>query len=143
MSAGEVHAARCRGAAPGKASGTAIVSSDAICFYLVDPASGRVIESGHAIEGQCVTGAVLVFPGGKGSSVVQADGLYQLAQAGTAPAALVVAEFDTVLVASAVIVGVPLVRCGPEDFRRIHDGDLVEVDSDGETVIVHETLALR
>jgi predicted aconitase with swiveling domain len=112
------------------------VSSDAICFYLVEPATGVVIESGHALEGRCVTGAVLVFPGGKGSSVVQADGLYQLAKAGTAPAALIVEEFDTVLVASAVIVGVPLVRCSSEDFRRLGDGDLVEVDSDQETITI-------
>jgi predicted aconitase with swiveling domain len=141
MTVGEVRVSACRGAAPGRGAGSAAVSSDAICFYLVDPASGVVIEGGHALEGRCVAGAVLVFPGGKGSSVVQADGLYQLAQAGTAPAALIVKEFDTVLVASAVIIGVPLVRCSPEDFLRIRDGDRVEVDSDQETITVHETLA--
>ncbi len=126
----------CRGASPGKASGPAIVSQDAICFYLVDPPSGKVIESGHALEGRSIAGAVLVCPGGKGSSVVQADGLYQLSKAGTAPVAIVVEEFDTVLVASAVIIGVPLVRCRPDDFAQIHDGDLVEVDSDQEAVTI-------
>jgi predicted aconitase with swiveling domain len=142
MTAG-VFVAKCRGAAPGKGSGTAVVSSDAICFYLVDPASGVVIENGHAIEGRRVAGAVLVFPGGKGSTSVQTDGLYRLAKEGHAPAALVVQEFDTVLVASAVVVGVPLVKCSPEDFARIRDGDLLDVDSDGETLAIHETVGIR
>lgn len=136
MSAPEVSVLACRGAAPGRASGPAVVSGDAMCFYLVDPPTGRVIEAGHAIEGRSIVGAVLVCPGGKGSSVVQADGLYQLSKAGTAPAAIVVAEFDTVLVASAVVVGVPLVRCAPEDFGRIRDGDVLEVDSDREVVTI-------
>lgn len=126
----------CRGASPGKASGPAVVSTDAICFYLVDPPSGAVIEAGHAIEGRVLGGAVLVCPGGKGSSVVQADGLFQLSKAGTAPAAIVVEEFDTVLVATTVIMGVPLVRCGPGQFEQIRDGDLLEVDSDRETVTI-------
>ncbi len=136
MSPREVSVISCRGAAPGKASGPAVVSTDAMCFYLVDPPTGTVIESGHAIEGRSIAGAVLVCPGGKGSSVVQADGLYQLAKAGTAPAAVVVAEFDTVLVASAVVVGVPLVRCAHEDFEQIRDGDTVDVDSDQEVVTI-------
>jgi len=136
MSAREVTVMGCRGAAPGRASGPAVVSSDAICFYLVDPPTGKVIEPGHAIEGRPIGGSVLVCPGGKGSSVVQADGLYQLSKAGTAPAAIVVEEFDTVLVATAVIMGVPLVRCAPQDFVRIRDGDVLEVDSDEEAVTI-------
>ncbi len=65
MTAREVTVISCRGAAPGKASGPAVVSSDAICFYLVDPPTGTVIESGHAIEGRAIAGSVLVCPGGK------------------------------------------------------------------------------
>lgn len=126
----------CRGASPGKATGPAVVSSDAICFYLVDPPTGKVIEGGHAIEGRPIGGTVLVCPGGKGSSVVQADGLFQLSKAGTAPAAIVVEEFDTVLVATAVIMGVPLVRCAPVEFKQIRDGDVLEVDSGQETVTI-------
>jgi len=136
MSAPDAIVIKCRGVAPGKAAGPAVVSSDAICFYLTDPPSGKVIEPGHSIEGRCIAGAVLVCPGGKGSSVVQADGLYQLSKAGTAPAAIVVAEFDTVLVATAVIIGVPLVRVGPEDYARIRDGDILEVDSGSEVVTI-------
>lgn len=136
MSAPGVTLINCRGAAPGKAAGPAVVSRDAICFYLTDPPSGKVIETGHAIEGRCIAGAVLVCPGGKGSSVVQADGLYQLSKAGTAPAAIVVAEFDTVLVATAVIMDMPLVRVSPQDFARIRDGDVLEIDSEAEAVTI-------
>lgn len=136
MSAPEVTVMSCRGAAPGKATGPAVVSSDAICFYLTDPATGTVIEPGHAIEGRSIAGAILVCPGGKGSSVVQADGLYQLSKAGTAPVAIVVEEFDTVLVATAVIMDMPLVRVSPQDFARIRDGDVLEIDSEAEAVTI-------
>jgi predicted aconitase with swiveling domain len=132
----ETFIVQCKGAAPGKAAGPALVSRDAICFYLVDPTSGIVIESGHALEGKNVAGAVVAFPSGKGSTSVQTDGLFVLARAGLAPAALVVQEFDTVLVASAVMIGIPLVRCSPEDFARIDDGDMVDVDADSETLTI-------
>jgi uncharacterized protein len=127
----------CRGASPGRATGEALVSSDAICFYLVDPESGEVIEDNHALLGRSVAGRILVFPGGKGSSVVQADGLYQLAKRGNAPAAMIVEQFDTVLVASAVIIGVPLVgKLDADFFSQVRDGDVIEVDADAETVTV-------
>jgi predicted aconitase with swiveling domain len=128
--------ASCRGAAPGKASGEALVSSDAMCFYLAEPETGVVIEDGHALQGQSVAGKVLVFPSGKGSSVVQADGLYQLAKHGNAPAAMIVKQFDPVLVASAVIMGVPLVgKVQSPFFSLVGDGDHVEVDADTETIV--------
>jgi predicted aconitase with swiveling domain len=84
----------------GKAEGEALISHDSICFYLVDPKTGKVIEPHHDLEGQSVAGKVLIFPGGKGSSVVQADGLYQLKLNGTAPKAMIIQNPDTVLVAS-------------------------------------------
>jgi len=139
MSAREASVIFCRGAAPGKASGPAVVSRDAMCFYLVDPPTGTVIEAGHAIEGRSIAGVVLVCPGGKGSSVVQADGLYQLAKAGTAPAAVVVAEFDTVLVASAVVVvcrSCDATRGLRTDPRRRHFGGGLRPGSRHDTVTI-------
>lgn len=68
----------CHKLSEGVVEGEVLISQDDICYYLVDPATGNVIESGHDIEGQSVAQKILVFPGGKGSSVVQADGLFQL-----------------------------------------------------------------
>ena len=53
-------------------AGEVLFSRDPVCFYLIDPQTGRVIEKEHCLYGQCVTGKILVFPYGKASSVVQA-----------------------------------------------------------------------
>jgi len=127
----------CHRIAEGVAEGEALVSRDDICFYLVDPKSGKIIESRHAAEGQSVAGKVLVFPSGKGSSVVQADGLYQLTMHGNAPKAMVIQHPDTVLVSSAIIMGIPLVdRLADEFYRTVRGGDRVRVDADHGTVVV-------
>ncbi len=66
-------------------------------------------ENAHDIEGRSVAKKILIFPGGKGSSVVQADGLYQLNMHGNMPSAMVVQYPETVLVSSAIIMEVPMV----------------------------------
>jgi hypothetical protein len=121
----------CRGIVHGRAEGTALRSSDGICFYLVEPTTGVMTEKGHPINGVSVAGSVLVFPTGKGSSVVQLDGLYQLVKHGVAPRAMVVESPDTVLVACAVIMAIPLVTAvDPTFYDRVSDGRQVAVDAD-------------
>ncbi len=127
----------CHKIAGGTASGEVLVSRDDICFYLVDPETGIVIEKGHALEGRTVAGKVLVVPTGKGSSVVQADGLYQLQLHGNAPRAMIIRYPDTVLVASAIVMGIPMVNKLPENFYDcIKDGVAAVVDSDRGMVTV-------
>ena len=65
--------------------GELLFSRDAVCFYLIDPKTGVVIEKEHCLYGQSITGKILVFPYGKASSVVQADGMYQLQLTGMEP----------------------------------------------------------
>lgn len=127
----------CRGIVPGRADGTVLRSSDGICFYRVEPESGVMTEKGHPISGKSVAGTVLVFPTGKGSSVVQLDGLYQLVKHGVAPRAMVVESPDTVLVACAVIMEIPLVSAVDSAFyERVQDGRQVTVDADAGTLAV-------
>ncbi|MDR1824238.1 MAG: DUF126 domain-containing protein [Bifidobacteriaceae bacterium] len=120
----------CHKIADGAATGQVLFSRDDICFYLVDPATGCVIEDHHALFGQSIAGKVLVFPNGKGSSVVQADGMYQLAKTGMAPAAMIVRNADTTLAASAIIMEFPLVDRLEEGFyETVSDGQVVRVDA--------------
>lgn len=113
---------------PGRAAGRALVSEEPIGFLGgVDPDTGLVIEPGHPLEGQSVTGRVLVFPTGKGSTVGSYT-LYRLARNGLAPAAIVNAEADPVVAVGAVIADVPMVD--QVDLSRIHSGDWVEVRDD-------------
>lgn len=121
----------CHKISEGIAEGEVLISKDDIMFYLIDPKTGVVIEKGHSLEGKSIAGKILVFPGGKGSSVVQADGLYQLTMKNNAPKAMIIQNPETVLVSSAIIMETPMVDRVEEDFyKTVKDGDKVKVDSD-------------
>src|SRR5665648_37012 len=74
----------------GIAEAEAIVTKDGISFYGgVDPDTGKVVEVGHELEGQSITGKVLVFPTGKGSTVGSYT-LYRMKKNNIAPVAIAV-----------------------------------------------------
>ena len=111
--------------------GELLFSKDAVCFYLIDPKTGVVIEKEHCLYGRSITGKILVFPYGKASSVVQADGMYQLQLTGMGPAGMVVQDADTTLAASAIIFEAPMVnRMAPEFYKEAQDGMLAELDAE-------------
>ena len=121
----------CREIARGVVEGEVLVSEDQILFYHADPATGIVTEHGHCLEGISVRDKILVFPGGKGSSVVQMDGLYKLEKNHAAPLGFIVREPDTVLVSTAIIMEVPMVdRVDPAFYELVKDGDMVLVNAD-------------
>jgi uncharacterized protein len=127
----------CRKIADGKAEAEAIVSTDAICFYLVEPETGIVIEKNHALEGQSIAGKILVMPSGKGSSVVQADGLYKLMKHNKAPKGMIVEFPDPVLVSSAIVMEIPTVmRVGREFYEMVRTGMFVRLDADSGRVSI-------
>lgn len=120
----------CRSISEGVGEGAALLSKDALCFALCEPESGCVLEKGHDIDGQSVAGKVLVMPTGKGSSVVQADGLYRLISKKTAPAAVVIQTPEPVLVSTIIAMEVPLVdEVDPAFYAAVQDGDEVVVDA--------------
>ena len=117
---------------PGRAQAAALVSPAAISFFGgVDPATGVVVEKGHPLEGQSVAGKVLVFPTGKGSTVGSYT-LYRMKAAGTAPAAILNAECETITAVGCIISGIPCVDHLP--IQSLHSGDTLSVD--GETGLI-------
>jgi hypothetical protein len=117
-------------------SAPALVSKDAICFYLVEPETGVVKERNHDAFGKSVVGKVLIMPSGKGSSVVQLDGLYKLMMRNNGPAAIVVQEADTVLVAAAAM-EMPMVhRVDPEFFTDVESGMNIALDVEQGTITI-------
>jgi len=126
---------KCRKISEGKAEGEVIVSKDSVCFYLVEPETGVVVEKNHDLEGKSIAGKILVMPSGKGSSVVQADGLYKLAQNDKAPKAMIIEHADTVLVSGAIVMEIPMVfKVGSEFYDTIKNGDAIELDSDAGVI---------
>lgn len=123
------------GIADGWAEAPALVTREPIAFNLgVDERTGVIVERGHELEGQSVAGKALVFPGGKGSTA-SSFSLLQLASLGLAPAAMINLQSDAILVAGAVLAGIPLVHRVPADeIGLIKSGDLLRID--GSTGIV-------
>jgi len=111
----------------GTAEGEALVCRENLAFSLVDPRTGIVKQPGHPWHGRSIAGKVLVFPTGQGSS----SGSYwllNLGHEGHAPAAILNAQCDAVVVAGAVLADIPLVhRIEPDPFDRIQPGDRVRV----------------
>ena len=116
----------------GRACGEALVSSEPIGFLGgLDPDTGCVVEKGHPLEGECVSGRVLIVPRGKGSTVGSFV-IYRMARAGTAPAALVLAECEPIVALGAIMADLPCVDL--VDISEIRSGDTVTV-IDGEVRI--------
>ena len=117
----------------GTAEGDALVSPQPIGFLGgVDPETGVVIESGHPLEGQSVTGRILVFPSGKGSTVGSYT-LYRMAQAGSAPAAIINSESEAIVAVGAIISDIPMVD--QIDIAEFRTGDRVILDGERITVL--------
>lgn len=121
----------CHKISEGRVQADAAISRDRIMFYQIVPETGVIMEKAHALEGRSIAQKVLIFPGGKGSSVVQADGLYQLNMHQNMPAAMIIQFPEPVLVSSAIIMGVPLVdKVDSAFYEMVKDGDAVVVNAD-------------
>ena len=118
----------------GIAEGEAIVTKDAISFYGgVDPDTGEVVEVGHELEGQSITGKVLVFPTGKGSTVGSYT-MYRMMKSNTAPAAIVNEQIDTIIAVGCIISEIPCVD--KIDISNIKTGQKLIVNGSEGTVEV-------
>ncbi len=116
----------------GTAEATALVSSEPIGFLGgVDPDTGIVVEADHPLAGQSVTGRVLVFPSGKGSTVGSYT-LYRMSKAGTAPAAIINLESEAIMAVGAIISDIPMVD--RVDICQIQTGDRVRLAGERITV---------
>ncbi|HMK46759.1 MAG TPA: DUF126 domain-containing protein [Methanocella sp.] len=121
----------------GRAAGPALVSRDTLSFLGgVDPETGIVIEKGHPLYGKNVGGRVLIFPGGKGSTVGSYV-IYQLMKNGVAPVAMINVRAEPIVAVGAIISGIPMVdRLDQDPLETIRDNDTVTVDGTAGTIEV-------
>lgn len=126
--------------APGVASGEVLVLDEPLSFWGgLDPVTGLLIDVHHPQAGASLTGRVLVMPSGRGSS----SSSYVFAEAiraGTAPAAVVLAEPDPILALGSIVaselydIDVPVVVC-PAPSDAIGRRATVEADGSGRASI--------
>jgi predicted aconitase with swiveling domain len=131
---------RCHKVASGRASGPALVTRDAISFLgNVDPKTGMVVDPAHELYGQSIAGKVLIFPGGKGSTVGSYV-IYQLKKRSLAPSAMINLCSEPIVAVGAIISGIPLVDQVAEEILQIKSGTFVEVDADRGLVRISESI---
>ena len=112
----------------GKAKGSAMVSREALSFFGgINPDTGVIEEEGHPLEGRSVSGKVLVFPHGKGSTVGSYT-LYRMKKTGTAPIAILNRECETIVAVGAIIAEIPCVD--QIDIDQIPDDATLVVNAD-------------
>ena len=115
----------------GVISGTALVTTEPICFLGgVDVKTGTITEQGHPLFGQCIKDTVLVFPTGKGST----GGSYLIYDTicnGKGPKCMLNLEVEQVTVIGCIMGEMPLLDQPDADITRlIQTGDEVIVDFD-------------
>ena len=113
----------------GTAKGEILVSSDAISFYGgVDPDTGVVVEKGHVLGGKSISGKILVFPQGKGSTVGSYT-LYRLKKNNVAPLAIINRECEAIVAVGAIISGIPAIdKLEKDAYETLKDGQKALVD---------------
>ncbi len=117
----------------GKAEGEALVTSMPISFYGgVDPNTGIILEKGHELQGQSVKNKILVFPQGKGSTVGSYT-LYRMKKNGTAPAAMINKETETIVAVGAIISEIPFVD--KIDVSKIKTGNKIKIENDSVVIL--------
>ena len=127
---------RGRSIAKGIGEGEALVTKEAIGFNAgVNPDTGIVVEYGHELQGCCISGKVLVFSGGKGSTGGSWT-ILRMSDQGTAPVAMINVETEPIVAVGAILGKIPLVdKLDQDPTRLIKTGDFVKVDANkGEVV---------
>ncbi len=112
----------------GKIAGEVLFSEEGISFFGgVDPDTGKVAETGHPLEGQCITNKILVFPCGKGSTVGSYT-LYRMKKQGTAPAAIINSECEAIVAVGCIISEIPCVD--KIDISKLSNNQKVRVNAE-------------
>jgi hypothetical protein len=118
----------------GTAEGELVVSQKPLSFLGgVDPETGVVTDAESDIRGQNISGKVLAFPRGKGSTVGSYV-IYALKKNGKAPKAIIVGEAETIVATGAIIAEIPMVD--GIDVSKLKNGATVRVNGDSGEVEV-------
>lgn len=126
---------KARTVTPGFAEGEALVTSMAISFTGgLDPETGMIREPGHELFGRSVSGKILVFPTGKGSTTGSWQ-YYAAFKRGHSPKGIINRTAEGVVAVSAIITGTPMVHQLEKDpLECIETGDFVRIDADNGIV---------
>lgn len=130
--------------ARGKAEGRALVTDKSLCFWGgLDPETGKIIEREHPLEGQDITGKVLIFPRGHGSSS-SSGVLLEAIRCNHGPAAIINIFCEPIIAIGAIVAkvlygkSVPIVVVSEDDFKNFYPDILLRVDDKEKSIIILE-----
>jgi len=116
---------------PGDAAGVVLVLAEPLSFWGgLEPTTGEIIDRRHPQCGQRVTARILVLPAGRGSSS-SSTVLAEAIRLRTAPAAIILAEPDPIIVMGALVarelyrISLPVVHVSFKDYAALRSGDTV------------------
>jgi len=120
---------------PGTGGGPLLFTRQAISFWgCVDPLTGTISDKRHELFGESISGKILVFPFGKGSSTGSLM-LLELLRLDLAPEAIINVRTEPLL-ATGPVVGkhfyektFPIVTVDERDFNLLKSGRAAEVVS--------------
>lgn len=123
------------GGGKGLIQGTALVTTEPICFLGgVDVKTGNITEQGHPLYGTCMKDKILVFPTGKGSTGGSYL-IYDTIMNGNGPKCMLNLAVEQVTAIGCIMGEMPLIDQPDADVTRlIHTGDQVAVDMDTGTI---------
>ena len=129
---------------PGKSEGETIVTAQTISFWGgVDPKTGCISEPRHELFGQTITGKVLAFPFGKGSSTTSLM-ILGLARVDKAPAAIINMRTEPILATGPIVVkhfygkDIPVMTLDEETFQMLKTGQHAIVNATEGYVTIQE-----
>lgn len=121
-----------KGIGHGIAEGEVILSRTPISFLGgVDPHKGVVIDSSSDIFNKTISGKILAFPHGKGSTVGSYV-IYQLLKSGKAPAGIINENAETIVATGAILAGIPMLSGIP--LSALSSGDQALLNADNGTL---------
>lgn len=117
----------------GKTQGTVLKSDKPINFLgTVDKKTGTITDSSHDLFESSVSGSILVFPSGVGSSV-GAYTIYSIKSNGTAPLAMICTKADLTVATGCALADIPLLLVTEDVLDSLHTGDEIAIDTDDKT----------
>ena len=119
----------------GRAHGVVLKSENPINFLgTVEKLTGVVSDDSHDLSGKSISGTILVFPGGVGSSV-GAYTIYSIKSNNAAPLAMICKKADLTVVTGCALANIPLLTVSGEQFDSIRDGTRLCIDTDAEPAL--------
>jgi len=119
----------------GSACGELLYSDQPISFcFGVDPGTGIIVDPRHELAGHSMTGKVLAFPAGKGSSGAGLV-ILELIRNRAAPLGLINIRTEAVLASGPIVAKhflnrrIPILRLDRDSFTRLRGAKRVNLDA--------------